>query len=219
MITIYGVYRSRASRNLWLLGELGLPFRHVPVIQAYRLEHPLAEDAPMNTQSAAFRKLSPAAAIPVMEDDGLVLSESLAINFYIADKAGGPLAPQDAAERAQMLQWSFYGATGIEPAALAILYAHGDGSAATDEGRARIAGHAATLRRPLKVLDDHLAARGHIVGDRFTVADINLAEIVRYAQAEAALIAEFPAVQRWLDQCQSRPAFRAMWDRRLSEPA
>lgn len=219
MITIYGVYRSRASRNFWLLGELGLPFRQVPVMQAYRLEHPLADGAPLNTHSPAFRKLSPAAAVPVMEDDGLVLSESLAINLYIARKAGGPLAPQDASEDAQMLQWAFYGVSAIEPAALAILYAHGDGSAATDEGRARIAGHCETLRRPLKVLDDHLAAAGHVVGGRFTVADINMAEILRYAQAEAAFVAEFPAVKRWLDQCQSRPAFKAMWDKRLAEPA
>ena len=38
MLTIYGVYRSRASRNYWLADELGLPFVSVPVIQAYRLD-------------------------------------------------------------------------------------------------------------------------------------------------------------------------------------
>ena len=37
MLTIYGVYRSRASRNIWLAHELGLPFKHVPVMQLYRL--------------------------------------------------------------------------------------------------------------------------------------------------------------------------------------
>ena len=37
MLTIYGVYRSRASRPLWLLAEIGLPFTHVPVVQSYRL--------------------------------------------------------------------------------------------------------------------------------------------------------------------------------------
>ena len=34
MITLYGCYRSRASRPLWLLAETGTPFAHVPVIQA-----------------------------------------------------------------------------------------------------------------------------------------------------------------------------------------
>ena len=46
MLTIYGVYRSRASRNYWMAGELGLPFRSVPVIQAYRLADPQAAGAP-----------------------------------------------------------------------------------------------------------------------------------------------------------------------------
>ena len=40
MLTIYGVYRSRASRNIWLALEAGMPFRHVPVIQGYRLPDP-----------------------------------------------------------------------------------------------------------------------------------------------------------------------------------
>jgi hypothetical protein len=33
MLTIYGVYHSRASRVIWLANELGLPFEHVPVIR------------------------------------------------------------------------------------------------------------------------------------------------------------------------------------------
>ena len=44
MLTIYGVHRSRASRNIWLAHELGLPFNHVPVMQLYRL--PDAKTAP-----------------------------------------------------------------------------------------------------------------------------------------------------------------------------
>jgi glutathione S-transferase len=219
MLTIYGVYRSRASRNIWLLHELGLKFTLVPVIQGYRLTDALAADAPLSTTSAEFRQISLAGAIPVMEDDGLVLSESLAINLYLARKAGGLLAPQDASEDALMLQWALYGATSIESHALAILYVHADGRAASDGGRAEIGAHADTLRRPMAVLDAHLAEHGHMVGARFTVADINMAEIVRYAQAETAFLSEFPAVERWLKVCQSRPAFKTMWEARSAEPA
>lgn len=46
MLTIYGVTRSRASRIIWLCHEIGLDFRQVPVIQAYRLADPDAPDAP-----------------------------------------------------------------------------------------------------------------------------------------------------------------------------
>ncbi|RVK86549.1 glutathione S-transferase, partial [Sinorhizobium meliloti] len=90
MLTIYGVYRSRASRNYWMAGELGLPFRSVPVVQARRVADPLAADAPLNTKSPGFLAINPMGLIPAIEDDGLVLTESLANNLYLARKHGGP---------------------------------------------------------------------------------------------------------------------------------
>ena len=124
MLTIHGVSRSRASRIIWLCHELGLPFRQEPVIQAYKLPFPDAPGAALNTRSPSFLALSPAGAIPVIEDDGLVLSESLACTLHLARKHGGDLAPRDAAEEALMLQWSFYAATAIEPDALTIMMLH-----------------------------------------------------------------------------------------------
>jgi glutathione S-transferase len=219
MLTIYGVYRSRASRNFWLLNELDLEFEHVPVIQAYRLADPAAESAPFNTQSPGFLSISPAGAVPVLRDGDFVLSESLAMNLYIAGKAGGPLAPANARETALMEQWALYGATSIEAHALAILYAHSEGRAKSPEGEAEIAAEVARLRRPLGVLNSHLRDHGHVVGGRFTVADINMAEIVRYAHAEPGLIAGYPAIAEWLAACHARPGFKAMWEKRLAEPA
>jgi len=75
------------------------------------------------------------------------------------------------------------------------------------------------LRRPLKRLEAHLAGHSHLVADRFTVADLNLAECLRYAQGHPSLLAEFPAVKTWLETCQSRPAFQRMWAARMAEPA
>ncbi len=59
MLKIYGVYRSRATRNLWMAGEIGLDFEHVPVIQAYRLPDPFAPDAPLNTRTPSFMAVNP----------------------------------------------------------------------------------------------------------------------------------------------------------------
>ncbi len=219
MITLHGVYRSRASRNLWLLDEIGVGFRHIPVIQAYRLPDPAAPDAPPNTRSPEFLLLSPQGAIPVMEDGDLVLSESLAINLYLAQAYGKDLGPQNSAEAALMTQWALYGAATVEPPALAIMYAHAQGRAGTAEGKADIAEKAEILRRAFAVLDGHLADKGQMVGARFTVADINMAEIVRYAQSEPGLMAEFPTLDRWLKACHARPAFQRMWAARNTEPA
>lgn len=218
MLTIHGVTRSRASRIIWLCHEIGLPFRQVPVIQAYRLADPDAPDAPTNTHSPDFLSLSPAGAIPVIEDDGLVLSESMACTLYLARKHGLPFGPADAAEDAQMLQWSFFALSAIEPDALTLLFLHGSGRSPTSSEASAIATAAERLVRPLSVVERHLAGHGHPVAGRFTVADINLAEVIRYAQTHAPLLADFPAIRGWLEDCQSRPAFRQMWQARLAEP-
>jgi glutathione S-transferase len=216
MITLYGVYRSRASRPLWLLAELGLPYSHVPVIQAYRMKtDPKAEDAPINTASAAFLKVNPQGQIPAYVEDDLVLTESLAITQHIARKHGGALGPQGDAEAALTDQYSLLAATAIEGPAIEILYSDQN----TPEGQANIAVNAEKLRRPLARLQAELAGRDYLVGKRFTVADINMAECVRYAQGHQTLLTEFPAVKAWLERCQARPAFQAMWAARMSEPA
>lgn len=218
MLTIHGVTRSRASRIIWLCHEIGLEFRQIPVIQAYRLPDPDAADAPMNTNSPDFLDLSPAGTIPVIEDGGLVLGESFAATLYLARKYGGPLGPVDLAEDARIMQWSFYSATSIEPDALTILFLHARARLQSGEDQAIVAHSAERLIRPLKVVEDHLATHDHLVGGRFTVADINLAEILRFAQGYGELMSQFPATQAWLQTCQARPAFRKMWEQRLAEP-
>jgi glutathione S-transferase len=222
MLALYGVHRSRASRPIWLLHEIGLPFTHVPVIQAYRLPDARAPAAPLNTASPEFLKINPLGQIPVMVDGDLVLTESMAILMYVAQsRGGGALGPGPIAEVGEMLQWAFFAATAVEGPALEILYAQQDGQADTPEGRGIIAVAAEKLRRPLARVEAHLAAApgGHLMGGRFTAADIALAECLRYAQGHAGLLSEFPAVKRWLEGCQSRPAFRRMWEARMAEPA
>jgi len=76
----------------------------------------------------------------------------------------------------------------------------------------------AALRGPFAVLDQALE-KHFLVGGRFTVADINVAEIVRYAQRAPDLFAAAPRVKAWLAACQSRPAFKKMWEAREKEPA
>lgn len=218
MLTIYGVTRSRASRVIWLCHELDLPFRQVPVIQAYRLADPAADDAPMNTASPEFLRLSPAGGVPVIDDDGLVLSESMACTLHLARKAGAPIGPADERELALMEQWSFFAATSVEPDALTILFLHNRGQQQKGEDAGLVAASAERLVRPMKVLEDHLSTHGHLVGDRFTVADLNTAEVIRYAQGHGELMGQFPAIEAWLAACQARPAFRRMWEARLAEP-
>jgi len=218
MLKIYGLYRSRATRNIWLCDELGIPFELVPVVQANRLGTPGAASFALNTKSPEFLKVNPNGHIPSIDDDGLVLHESLAINLYLARKHGGPLAPANLAEEGQMASWTAWALTEVEPQSIQILYHRVAKPVAERDPKIADAAVAA-LRAPFAVLDKALAANGYVVGGRFTVADINLAECVRYAMAAPELFEANPNVKAWLAKVQGRPAFKAMMAKRDLEPA
>lgn len=203
MLTIYGVYRSRATRNIWLATELGIPFKHVPVTQPYR-----PHAAPLHSRSPEFLAINPNGHVPSIDDDGLILHESLAINLYLAKKHGGPLAPASVAEDGLMTMWSIWAITEVEGKALEVMRDPKGATTALDG-----------LKAPFKVLDDALAKSPWLVGGRFTVADINVAECVRYASAATGLFDGAPNVGKWLATCQARPAFKDMWAKRDAEPA
>lgn len=219
MITIHGAFRSRATRPIWLLYELGMDFDHVPVVQANRVADPLAADAPINTASPAFLAVNPLGQIPAMTEDGLTLTESLAICLHIARRHGGALGPADWREDAELANWALFAATAIESVTIEILYTHMEGAQDSDAGRARIAAAVERLQRPLRRLEAHLDGRDWLMGGRFTVADLMVAECLRYGAAHKPLLEPFPRVAAWLARCQARPACQKMFAARNAETA
>jgi glutathione S-transferase len=218
-VKIYGVLRSRASRNIWLLKEMGTPYEHIPVIQHGRLPVPKPRNAPMSTKSPAFLKINPNGQIPTMEDGKLVLNESLAINLYLAKKYGGKLGPANANEDGLMTMWAVWAMTECEPHTINILY-HRMYKPVAERVAAIADAAALALDKPLSILEKHLKEKGgYMVGRRFTVADINLAEVLRYAQIESALFAKRPNLKAWIEKCQARKAYKAMVADRNAEPA
>src|SRR5580698_3984092 len=97
MLLIHGSARSRAQRTLWMAMELGIPYEHDDLLPR----------SP-GTKTPAFLALNPNARLPVIEDDGFVLYESMAINFYLAKKHKSPLVPSDPKLEALALQWSLW---------------------------------------------------------------------------------------------------------------
>jgi glutathione S-transferase len=215
-LKIYGVLRSRATRPVWMAKELGLSFELIRVIQGYRLPDPAAADAPLNTTSASYRAINPNGAVPAIDDDGFVLTESFAITLYLARKHGGPLAPRDAREDGLTTMWTLWAATECETNALRVMQ-NGPSVKARDASLYDTA--VVALRPKFAVLDAALRdGQGFLVGRRFTVADLNVAEVVRYAQAAPELFETNAHVQAWITACQARPAFTAMMAERNAEP-
>ena len=96
MLRIYGSARSRGVRTLWMAGELGLEYEHLD----YAPRSPA-------TRTPEYLALNPNGRVPTIDDDGFVLSESMAINLYLARKHG-KLYPKDAKNEALAWQWSFW---------------------------------------------------------------------------------------------------------------
>jgi glutathione S-transferase len=197
-ITVYGIAASRASRPLWLLEELGIPYTHVRT--DYRTGEP---------RQAEFLAINPNGHIPAVRDDDTVVWESMACNLYLARKfasqAGLNLGAQDLAEEAQLLRWTFWTVTELEKDALTVLMHRMVMPA--DRRDAQLAEQAEKrLLVPLRVLNSHLEQQAYVAANRFTVADINVASVVSWTRPAPALLAAVPALSLWLDKCLGRPA-------------
>ena len=194
MIKLHGSTASRAHRVLWALKELGVPYQHIPTA---------FQDG--STHQPEFLAINPNGRVPALDDDGLLLCESLSINLYLAKKYGGALALNGLTEETLATQWSFWVVTEVEkPLLLAsanlILFA--EGQRVADEAELALA----KLARPLKVLEAHLGTRPYLLGDRFSVADLNVATVMDFVPLAGINVDAYPHVKAWLLTCLERPA-------------
>jgi len=201
-LKIYGTAASRAARPLWVAQELGLDYEHIAL--------PYLGGA---TRTPEFLALNPNGRIPVLDDDGIIVWESMACALYLAERFKGDglivLAAQNHAEQAEILRWSFWAVTEYEKDALAFLM-HG---ALMPPERRKPELAALAQRRllaPLRVLEQHLQSRPYLAGGRFTVADVCVASVVAWVESASELMGACPCVEAWLQRCLARPAFQAV---------
>jgi glutathione S-transferase len=195
-LRIYGSFRSRTRRVIWAALELGLPFDH----------HHHASTDPILKQPE-FLAVNPLGRIPVIRDGDLTLSESLAINLHLAKHHdSGPerrLYP-DALE-AQLWQWSFFAASDLDP----WVGQFGSHTAWRPEAErepllARTA--EAALERAFGHLETALSASPVLVGDGFSIADLNVASVLLPLSLLHHSFAAWPHLDAWLRAAVGRPA-------------
>jgi glutathione S-transferase len=201
MIQLYGNLRSRAMRCLWMLEEVGEPYQLIE-------KSTRADDL----QSAEYLRLNPNARIPALVDGEVVLWESMAINLYLAQKYQGPMHCAGPEVLGLSAQWSFWAVLEIEALLLDLLqhravlpeFARDASYAERDE---------LLLRKPLGILNDALAGREYLVGNSFTVADLNVASILVWGKIARLDMSTYPEATRWLDGCLARAAYGRVRDR------
>lgn len=174
----------RDLRIRWLLEEIGRPYEVDTVsLQAKAPEH--------------FAR-QPFGQVPMIRDGDLSLFESGAILLHLAQ--GTPMMPPGD-DGARVMQWVIAALNSIETFGIPWLVAK-----FFDRNEAAAARQEEFLRLRFSQLQDALKDRNWLVGDRFTVADLLMADVLR-VPARAGLLDDHPALAAYLERATSRPAF------------
>lgn len=193
MTKLHGTSRSRSARSLWALEELGVPYEHLPMPTT-------------DAKSPAHLKLNPNGHVPVLEDDGAVVWESMAINLYLADKYGrDSLFPSDPAGRAEAYKWSFWAMTEVEPHLITIMRNRVMNAPENRDEKAAQASVEA-LKAPLNALEESLKGKEYLLGKNFTIADLNVAAVMSWIPMMKLDLSAWPNVAAWLQKCLGREA-------------
>ena len=192
-VKIYGIPGSRADRSLWAIEETGIEYEHIKTN--------FGEESKANE----YLEINPNGRIPALVDGDLKLFESMAINLYLAKHYASDLYPTDPGEEAKANQWSVWAISEIEPLQMQIViqkfFVPKDKK---DQGTIDQASK--NLVRPLKVLDEALRENDYLLGQSFSVADLNVAGVLLLLKAVKFDFEAFQNASVWLDKCHARPA-------------
>jgi glutathione S-transferase len=194
-LRIYGIARTRAFRVIWIAKELGLAYEHIPT-----------EIGAAGARQPDYLAINPNGRVPAIDDGGFILWESLAITLYLAKKhSAGHLYPATLEGEAKAWQWSLWSVQEVDRG-VNIWSLHAVRLPPEERDAGRLAEAIKVLEPPFKVLDGALGRRGYLLGDAFTVADLNVAAVI--SRAIDMDLSATPQLAAWLRRCLERPAAR-----------
>jgi len=190
---LYEFAPTRSIRARWTLQELEVPFDSVSI-----------DLRKGENRSPAFLAVNPAGKLPVLVDGDTVLTESIAIVLYLAEKyPEKKLIPNDLGERAQLNRWLLFTTTELEQPLWRIsrhtfLYPEEKRlPAEVTLAREDFAGMA-------RVIEEYMGAREFVVGDRVTVGDFVLAYTLDWANL-VKLLDGLPRLKAYMERMYARP--------------
>jgi len=190
---LYEFGPTRSIRVRWTLQELGVDFEAITV-NLIAGEH----------RRPDFLAINPAGKLPVLADGDFVLTESVAIVLYLAEKyADQGLLPSDLRQRAEAYHWLLFAATELEQP----LWRISRHTSLYPQDK-RLPAEVPLARQDFcdmaSVLEKHLAGRSFVAGDRVSVADFVTAYTLDWA-GEAQLLGVFPELRAYLERMYARP--------------
>jgi glutathione S-transferase len=190
---LYEFAPTRSIRVRWMLQELGVDFESI-TINLSAGEH----------RSPEFLKINPAGRVPVLVDDDLVLTESVAIVLYLAEKYPHKgLVPTDIKQRSQVYRWLLFAATELEQPLWRI-----SRHTALYPEHLRLPAEVSLARQDftdmVAVMEEHMQESQFIVGNTITVADFVCAYTLDWAN-EIRLLDGCPQLLRYMERMYARP--------------
>ena len=196
MLKFYFNGAPNPNKVALFLEESGLPFELVPV------------DTRKGDQfKPEFLKVNPNSKVPAIDDDGVFMFDSNAILLYLAEKTGKFLPPNTLQNRAQLLSWLMFIATGLGPYSGQAVHFKNFAPKDKDLDYA-LNRYLFEAHRHYKILDDHLAKSRYMVGDTYTIVDMAFwgwARLGPFVLGEDGF-AKYKNVKRLVDQISARPA-------------
>lgn len=196
MINLYGSPRSSAGRCYWTLEEVGVPYDRKEVDMKNK-EH----------KSPDFLKINPMGKVPAMIDGDTTLFESMAINYYLADTYKKELLGNTPGERGLVQQWSFWSIVELQGPIIEIFIQKV--FMPEDKRDQKIIDHALSkLPNLLGVLNNSLSGKKYLIGNQFTLADINTASVASICPLIGVDLSAYPNITSWLGAISDRPAYQ-----------
>lgn len=190
---LYEFAPTRSIRARWTLQELEIPFESVPI--------KLLEG---DGQRPEYLAINPTGKVPALVDGDFVLTESVAIAVYLAEKNPQKgLLPTDLKQRSQLNRWMLFVVTELEQplwriARNSFLYPEAQRQPADIE----IA--KGEFRTMAAVLEKHMRGREFLVGDRVSVGDFIAAYTLDWGN-EVGLLDECPTLLVYMKRMYDRP--------------
>lgn len=162
------------------------------------------------TRTPEFRELNIMGEVPVLEDGDQILTQSGVIQDYISSKTG-KLGGKSAAERRDVLRWMFFDNHKVSGVAGPLRF--NMNFLPEDKRNADVNNFMAMrLASALKVMETQLDGRDWLAGEDITIADIACAGYLFYAEDFTFDRADYPNINRWLDQIAEQPGWKHPYD-------
>lgn len=192
------------KKVVWAAQELGMEFQRTEAGGAFGL-----------VKTPDYVQLNPNSLVPVIDDNGFVLWESNTIVRYLCASRESALYPLDLPKRFDAERWMDWQQTTFNPASRAGFWQL-IRTPPEQQNPTVIAESNAAVEALMATLDAHLAGRGYLVGEAFSMADIPLALEVHRWHGLPQTRQSRPNIERWYSALQARPATVGVLDMPLS---